>query len=30
MAPAALHHKRYFYSLLKGNVPVEVSGNVFR
>ncbi len=31
IAPAALHHKRYFDHLLKDiDVPVEVSGNVFR
>ena len=31
IAPAALHHKRYFEHLLKDiDVPVEVSGNVFR
>lgn len=31
IAPAALHHKRYFDYLLKDvDVPVEVSGNVFR
>ncbi|MBI0426105.1 tetratricopeptide repeat protein [Psychrobacter sp. NG27] len=31
MAPAALHHKRYFDHILKDiDVPVEVSGNVFR
>lgn len=31
IAPAALHHKRYFDYLLKDiAVPVEVSGNVFR
>ena len=31
IAPAALHHKRYFDQLLKDiDVPVEVSGNVFR
>lgn len=31
IAPAALHHKRYFDHILKDvDVPVEVSGNVFR
>jgi len=31
IAPAALHHKRYIDHILKGvDVPVEVSGNVFR
>ena len=31
IAPAALHHKRYFDYVLKDvDVPVEVSGNVFR
>ena len=31
IAPAALHHKRYFDHLLEDiDVPVEVSGNVFR
>ncbi|MGE6571118.1 MULTISPECIES: tetratricopeptide repeat protein [Psychrobacter] len=31
IAPAALQHKRYFDHILKGvDVPVEVSGNVFR
>ncbi|KRG35985.1 DUF2971 domain-containing protein [Psychrobacter sp. P11G3] len=31
IAPAALHHKRYFDHTLKDvDVPVEVSGNVFR
>lgn len=31
IAPAALHHKRYFDHILKDvDVPVQVSGNVFR
>src|SRR5699024_5365592 len=31
IAPAALQHKRYFEHILKDvDVPVEVSGNVFR
>ena len=31
IAPAALQHKRYFDHILKDvDVPVEVSGNVFR